>query len=426
MQGGTRALFIWTGPALLSLLAAPAVQAQTPPPGDVDSLRHELAAAKAQIARQEERLRALEARLDQVAASGSAATAPVPPVPGAIPGTQLGGPVEQVGAAPDDFDQPPSVAVLGDQGSVLTRAGQLTTEFQADYTRLDRNRALFRGISIAEAVLIGAYDINESRQDILTASIAARYGLSRRFEIGVRVPYVYRADTTILAPVQSSGTPSQAFDPPRTARDNGIGDIEFQARYQLTRARPGRAFLVANLQAVAPTGTDPFKIRRSATGNPLEAATGAGFWSVSPSVTAILPTDPAVLFGTIGYGRNFGRSVDAQVGGIQVLYVNPGDQISASAGIGLSLNERTSFNLGYAHTWSLGTFTRTRPLEPANSPVLEMTSRDLQIGRLLFGVSYRATQRLTLNWSVEVGATQDAPDMRTVLRVPFELLSGRP
>ena len=67
----------------------------------------------------------------------------------------------------------------------------------------------------------------------------------------------------------------------------------------------GRAFLVANLQAVAPTGTDPFKIRRSATGNPLEAATGAGFWSISPSVTAILPTDPAVLFGTIGYGRNF-------------------------------------------------------------------------------------------------------------------------
>ena len=51
-------------------------------------------------------------------------------------------------------------------------------------------------------------------------------------------------------------------------------------------------------------------------------------------------------------------------------------------------------------------------------------SRDLQIGRLLFGVTYRVTDRTSLNWSVEVGATEDAADLRTVLRIPTVLLTG--
>ncbi len=52
------------------------------------------------------------------------------------------------------------------------------------------------------------------------------------------------------------------------------------------------------------------------------------------------------------------------------------------------------------------------------------TTRDLQIGRLLFGVTYRASDFATLNWTVEFGATDDAPDVRTVLRVPFALMRG--
>ena len=39
--------------------------------------------------------------------------------------------------------------------------------------------------------------------------------------------------------------------------------------------------------------------------------------------------------------------------------------------------------------------------------------------RLLLGVTYRLNNRANLNWSVEVGATEDANDVRTVLRIPF-------
>jgi hypothetical protein len=50
-----------------------------------------------------------------------------------------------------------------------------------------------------------------------------------------------------------------------------------------------------------------------------------------------------------------------------------------------------------------------------------MTSRDLQIGRYMFGVSYRVGPTTTLNWAVEIGATDDATDVRTVLRVPISM-----
>ena len=91
------------------------------------------------------------------------------------------------------------------------------------------------------------------------------------------------------------------------------------------------------------------------------------------------------------------------------------------------MNQRTSFNLGYAHSWSFGTRTSQRLLSPTMEwgDVQSQTARDLQIGRLLFGVSYRATERTTLNWSVEVGATDDATDLRTVLRIPFVISAGR-
>ena len=421
---------------IVAALASPAL-AQ---PADVEALRAELARARAQLDAQERRLRALEARLGEPSASSAVPAAPRPGAPASAPaiastattpgdpGTIAPAPVERVGQAPE-VEEAPVVAVLGDQGSAITRRGQLTAEAQFEYARADRNRAIFRGIEIVESVLLGVFDINESRQDVLTAAGSLRYGLTNRLEIGVRVPYVYRDDTSILAPIAGSTTNDPARTVDSSADGRGIGDVEFSARYQLTSARGGWPFLIANLQAVAPTGTDPFEVRRDELGSALEAATGSGFWGVSPSVTAILPTDPAVLFGTFGYTKNFGHDVDTFIPPVRITRVEPGDALSFSAGIGISLNQRTSLNLGYAHSWAFGTRTETITQSgPLLMPVFtegSATSRDLQLGRLLFGVTYRATNRAAINWAVEVGATDDATDLRTVLRIPLTVLSGR-
>lgn len=434
---------ILLGTAAVALSATP-VLAQTTP---ADSMRQELNAARAEIAaqrealrRQEDRLRALEARL--AGSGGGAATAATAGNPAAAPAvaaaqgsaSTAGGdpasiqsaPVETVGAAPEDYDRAPEVAVLGDQGSVVTRRGALTGELGFEYARADRNRAVFRGIELIESVLVGVFDINESRQDVLTANATLRYGITDRFEVGARVPYIYRSDTSVLAPI--SGTTPTPSDAPDTTNGNGIGDLELSGRYQLRSARGGWPFLIANMQAVFPTGTDPFEVPRDSLGRQLEAATGAGFYGLSPSLTAILPSDPVVLFGTLGYTFNLAKDVDTTIGDLMIERVNPGDAISASAGIGIAFNQRTTLNLGYAHTWAFGSETWTRLLNPGNAPDMgrnRATSRDLQVGRLLFGVTYRATDRASLNWSVELGATDDATDLRTVLRIPVVLLTGR-
>ena len=280
---------------------------------------------------------------------------------------------------------------------------------------------MFRGVQIPEAVLIGVFDINESRQDVLTAGLVGRLGLTGRLEINGRLPFVHRSDKSVLAPVANPVQPNAGqIDSP--VNGTNIGDIDFGLRYQITDGRGGTPYLIAGVQAVAPTGTDPFKVPRDTLGNALKGATGAGFWGVTPNLTAILPTDPAVLFATLGYTLNVARNIDRQIGGAFVERVAPGDQPSASAGIAIALNPRTSISLGYAQTWALGTKTWVRALNQTTQvlgDVMTTTSRDLQIGRLLFGVSYRTSAATTINWNVEIGATDDASDVRTTLRIPL-------
>lgn len=335
-------------------------------------------------------------------------------------------PLERVGQAPEDDDRPIELAVLDSVGSVVTRRGQLTGEVQMDYARADRNRAVFRGIELVEAILVGQFDINESRQDVLTSSLAARYGLTNRLEIGVRVPFIHRSDTSILAPIAGSAADPAAATVDNSVKGTNVGDIEVTARYQLFDGGVNSPYIIANLQGVIPTGTDPFDIPRDSLGRARKAATGSGFYGISPSITAILPSDPVVLFGTVGYTFNLGQDVNTQIPPVLINYVDPGDAISASAGIGISFNQRTTLNLGYAHSWAFGTLTRTQLLmENADwSNEIETKTRDLQLGRLLFGVTYRVTDRSSINWSVEIGATEDATDLRTVLRVPTVLLLG--
>lgn len=436
------------GGLAIGMIAPPAEAA--PRRTRAPSFQTQLNAATALIRAQQERLDAqdarladLQARLDrsaqEVAATRPPPSAPLPAVlaaQGSAPGApgDPGGvlqppqtPLERVGQAPVGEDRPIELAVLNSQGSIVTRRGQLTGEVQVDYARADRNRAVFRGIELVEAVLIGVFDINESRQDVITTSGSLRYGLTDRLELGVRVPFVHRADTSIIAPVAGSTNNDPAATIDNSVKGNGLGDIEVTARYQVLDGGAGRPYLIANLQGVIPTGSDPFAIPRDTLGRATRAATGAGFWGITPSLTAILPSDPVVLFGTLGYTFNLGKGVDTLIPPVRIDYIDPGDAISASAGIGISFNQRTTLNLGYAHSWSLGTTTRTSLLTPTAGWMEQRSSksRDLQIGRLLFGVTYRVTDRASINWSVEVGATDDATDLRTALRIPLVLLTGR-
>ena len=433
------------GISALALLASTGALAAAPAPAaraastraDLAALRREIEEQRATLQRQQAlieaqqaRLQALETRIAAAAPAPAPASAPTatasaasPSSPGTVPlppSPPPSGGVQTVGEAPSDQRQV-QVAALAEQGGIITRARRLTLEAALEYAHADRNRVVFRGIEIPQAVLVGVFDINESRQDVLTAAAIARYGVTGRLEVNARVPFVYRVDKTVLAPVADPNNPNAGqIDSP--VKGASLGDVDFGVRYQFTNGTGGRPYLIAGIQAIAPTGTNPFGVRRDAIGNALKAATGAGFWAVSPSITAILPSDPAVLFGTLGYTYNFARKIGRQVGGAFVDRVSPGGEPSGTVGIALALNPRTSLSFGYAHTWAFGTRTVLRPIDPQTGALgdrVKNKTRDLQLGRFLFGVSYRTNRRTTINWNLELGATDDATDIRTTLRIPI-------
>lgn len=99
--------------------------------------------------------------------------------------------------------------------------------------------------------------------------------------------------------------------------------------------------------------------------------------------------------------------------------------MQGSAGIGISLNPRVALGMGDAHNWLFETRTIERSIrrDPVNGVtfVNSTTRCDLRVGRRLFGVSYCTSPSTTINRNVEIGATGDAADVHSSLRIPISV-----
>jgi hypothetical protein len=168
---------------------------------------------------------------------------------------------------------------------------------------------------------------------------------------------------------------------------------------------------VGNFRVKSDTGTGPFDVDRNAAGIEEELATGSGFWSLEPSITVVFPTDPAVLFANVGYLYNISKDVDTMVGGSRIGKVEPGDAVRMAFGIGFALNEKTSLSFGYQHDFINGT--------RVTIDGAENKSQELDIGALSVGFSYQFTPTWGLNTTIKVGATEDAPDVSLLVRMPI-------
>jgi hypothetical protein len=79
-------------------------------------------------------------------------------------------------------------------------------------------------------------------------------------------------------------------------------------------------------------------------------------------------------------------------------------------GMGLSINDRSSFSLGM-ELYSIG------PTEQNGQRVVG--SVRTQLASLLLGYSYRYSPKTTLNVTVGAGLTRDTPDLQMTVRVPM-------
>ncbi len=325
-----------------------------------------------------------------------------------------------VGKSPATEGRPPEVAPLFEQPGVLTPQGRYVLEPSLQYGYSSSNRVALVGYTIIPALLIGLIDVREVKRNTVTAALSARFGVSKRLELELRAPYVYRTDATVSRELFAGSASEGVF----SASGMHMGDLELGARYQLNDGGMDKPFYVGSLRLKTRTGTDPFDVvtdcktrcvgNTTGTGLPLDLPSGSGFYSLQAGLTVLYPSDPAVFFGSVTYMHNFARDNISRLvldGEREYLgTIAPGGVIGFNFGMGVALNEKSSFSLGYDHS----SIARTR----LNGEVVPGSVRT-QLGTLLLGYSYRLNPTTSLNVSVGAGLTRDTPDVSLTVRLPM-------
>ena len=309
---------------------------------------------------------------------------------------------------------------LFEQPGILTGKGTLVLEPSIAYSYSSSNRVALVGYTVIPSLLIGLVDVREVKRNTLTGAMSMRYGLSSRLEVEGKLPYVYRHDDTISREIFTGSATDKVFG----TSGQALGDAEIGARYQINQPRDGLPYFVGSLRFKARNGKDPFEVvtdcatrcigSTTGTGLPLDLPTGSGFYSLQPGLTWLLPSDPAVLFGGVSYTHSFKRNNITRlvlngerepIGDIQ-----PGGVIGLNFGMGLSLNEKTAFSMGF----DINSVGRT---QQNGTPVA--SSVRTQLASLLLGYSYRVNPKTTVNLALSAGLTRDTPDLSLSLRLPF-------
>jgi hypothetical protein len=344
---------------------------------------------------------------------------PGPPTPNS-PADQSSG---AVGRPPTQPARQAEVAPIFESPGVLTPKGHMVFEPSVQYGYSSSNRVALVGYTVIPALLIGLLDVREVKNNTTTAAATFRYGLGKRFELEAKIPYVYRSDSTVSREIFTGTAADRAFD----TSGKAIGDIELAGRYQLNDGGIDQPYYIAGLRFKSRTGRDPFQVvtdcqtrcvgeNVTGTGLPLDLPTGSGFYSLQPSLTWLLPSDPAIFFGGVSYTKNFKRDNiyrTVRDGGQEYLgEVRAGDVFGFNFGMGLALNEKASFSIGYDHQ-SVGRTYQGGVVVPGSVRV--------QLGTLLVGYSYRLSDKRTLSVSVGAGLTRDTPDVTLMARMPLNL-----
>ncbi|HRO61189.1 MAG TPA: hypothetical protein PK177_18835, partial [Burkholderiaceae bacterium] len=311
------------------------------------------------------------------------------------------------GEAPQQPDRPAPAAQIFDEPTALTPRGRFVLEPAYQFVHSTDNRIALVGYSVIPAITIGLIDVRRVSRDIHTLSLTGRYGVTPRFELEAKVPWVSAGSDTQTRPLATPSVTESFFD----SDGSGLGDVEVAARYQFNQFRGDNAVYIGYLRYKSRTGEGVFEVPIDpATGLQEELPTGSGFHGLQAGLTFLYPSDPAVFFGGFAYMHNFARDVGNGFGRIE-----PGGVFDLNLGMGLALNERSSFSIGYQHS-VVGKTKQRNPEEVAR--VLAESGR-LQLGTLRFGIAYRLSAKQNVNLSLGIGVTDDSPDVELTLRLPM-------
>jgi len=395
----------------------------------VEALKQELLELKQRYEAQQQALMVLEQRVRQVEETPAAAPpkrlvrSPAEGVKGAqtvasgAPGT-TGSSYGQALTA--DAEPAQSVSNLYDEASGFFGGGKFSFETGLTYTHYDTRALVLNGFLALDSIFLGSINLDRVKADNWTLDMTARYNLAQRWQFDINVPVVYRESTYSSGGAGGAGA---STSDETVTRDPEIGDVNVGVAYKFLDEDETWPDAVATLRIKAPTGKDPYGIKlRQVEGNdnlsvPESLPTGNGVWSITPGISLVKTFDPAVLFGSLSYTYNMEDSfsdISPQVNSKVPGDVKLGDSWQIGGGIAFALNEKMSMSFSVSDQ-----FARKSKIKPDGGDWQSISNSDYNAANFNIGMTFAATDNLTIVPNLAIGLTDDAPDFSFSLKFPY-------
>lgn len=375
--------------------------------------KHHKAAPRRKIARVRPPVRTQEATVRELAQKWGAPqryaeTQPTTASDGSsVPQTQLGqpGPAQQ------------SVQSVYEQQNALFTKG-LTITPGATYTYGDNRFFTLNGFMALGAIFLGNIDVSRQQNSVFTPTMNLTYGINKRLQLDMTVPFVVRQSTYSSAGAQSS---SQQVSE-KEVKNAGLGDVNFGFFYQLRQRRLDAPIVVVNAHVTAPTGTTPYgiKVVQDSSNNNLSYVkslpTGVGVWNASAGASVIKTVDPAILFAGVNYYYNFPghyKDISPYEGTTTPGTVQPGNALSFSLGTAFSLNDRMSATFSFQDT-----MVGSERLRADGAPWQSVGGSSMNAGVFNIGTTYAINRHVSWQMMLGIGVTHDAPNFQLSMRFP--------
>jgi hypothetical protein len=310
-------------------------------------------------------------------------SAPEPPKIEPPPASPSSSPSEQGEA--DQLLRTAFEVALIDRGGLLLPPYVFEVQPDFTYVHSSSDNVIVDGFVVAPVLVVGDIVSERVQRDSFITTTTYRMGLPWDLQAEIRVPYRFEREQTV-----------NAQDEEKQRSDHGFGDVEVALSHQLLRADGWVPDLLAAIRWKTTTGGDPFD-----DGAVDKPALGTGFDALTGTLTAVKISDPVVLFGAFSYTKNFQDSKDIGT-------VDPGDSFGLQLGTAVALNLDTSINFGGELTYIDDT-----ALDGSDIPGSSLT-----VGTFGVGLSYVINPATALDVGLNIGLTEDSPDVEFQVAVP--------
>lgn len=150
---------------------------------------------------------------------------------------------------------------------------------------------------------------------------------------------------------------------------------------------------------------------------PESLPTGNGVWSITPGISLVKTFDPAVLFASLSYTYNMQDSfsdISPEVNSKVPGDVKLGDSWQIGGGIAFALNERMSMSFSVTDQ-----FASKSKIKRDGGDWQSITNSDYNAANFNVGLTFAATDNLTIVPNLSIGLTEDSPDFSFSLKFPY-------